>query len=512
MVPLKFLRTLLGLPSVWIALTLLLLHGVLIFGRKDVEIAYGDSGLMYLQARQLVDAGYATFAFDYPGVDLDPGYEFVPYRKPFLAPVEDKYFIDFPPYFPFLAAPLLASFGYPGLYLPGFVALGLTFGLLIACARLVGLGRIGRSTVLLAYGLFSTVPLYNYIFHEYPLALALWAGALYCLLHVEKRGFSPVPAILFGLCSGLAVVFRMELVLVAAAGGLAYLLVIRDRWLAFGLYAALGALLPLGFLFVANEVIHGHPLGLRYTMTISENANPDSRWTIIYGLLFSEVRGMLWQSPFFLLILLFPFAKLERPGRLLLTLVGSAFVAILVTSPNHGDHIAARYLFGIFAPGCILCALVIRDFRFQTYRRALAIFAMILFVVSFRAHYKAYLFIQGSDRVARTVLERLDQIEARHVVFGDYGPPLNLQNRFDAKTFLVAETPAKKVELSKRLHAAGVPRWAVAGNVTFPGETPDPQAFYRQLINEGWPLDEWRPDRILLEPPLFVVEVTAPGR
>ena len=180
------LRKLFALPSFWAALALLLLHGLLIFARKDSQIVYGDSGLMYLQTRQLLESDYATFAFDYPGASIDPEREFLPYRKPFLAKVDAKYYIDFPPYFPLLAAPFYGFLGHPGLYLPGFLSLAGTLFLLIGCAGLAGLGRAGRTSVLLLYGLASTVTMYNYIFHEYPLALFFWTAAFFFVLKIER--------------------------------------------------------------------------------------------------------------------------------------------------------------------------------------------------------------------------------------------------------------------------------------------------------------------------------------
>ncbi len=499
-------RTLLGLPPVWIALAVLLGHGLLLFGRKDLEIVYGDSGLMYLQTRQLLAARFTNFAFDYPGRDLDPQNEFIPYRKPFLVNVGGEAYIDFPPYFPLLAAPFLAAFGYAGLYLPGFFGLAATLLLLLACARFAGLGRAGQSMVLLLYGLAGTAPLYNYIFHEYPVALACWTGALFFLLRLEHQQFRAPAAFAFGALGGLAVVFRMELAVPVAAAGMAYLLIVRERPVAFAVWSLGGFLLPVSALLIGNQEIHGHPLGLRYAMTIAENTNPDSRWQIVYGLLFSDVRGLFFQSPFFSTLCLAPFARVQRAGRLLLVLTGVAFLTVLASAPNHGDHIAPRYLFGLFAPGCILTVLIVRDWKWTRLRRALSLFVLILAILSFRSHYKSYTWIRNSDTAARAVLEKIRMVEARHIVFEEYGSPLNLQNLFQEKVFLVAEDAAKKNELARRLREAGAGRWAMVGAIQ--GPAPDPQAFYENLKTRGWPLADLRPERIFLEPPLFVVEVS----
>jgi hypothetical protein len=75
---------------------------------------------------------------------------------------------------------------------------------------------------------------------------------------------------------------------------------------------------------------------------------------ILYGLLFSETRGLFLQTPY----MLFPFFAIGyfwKKDQFLLEKKISfsiliSFFLVCATAPNHGDHFAPRYFFGLFIP------------------------------------------------------------------------------------------------------------------------------------------------------------------
>lgn len=497
-------RKLLQLRPIWTAIAIVLIHGALFIANKDSEIVYGDSGLMYVQTRQLIDNGYTSFAFEYPGKNIDPEYQFLPYTKPFLAKVGENYYIDFPPYFPLISAPFVQMFGYTGMYLPGMIGLVVTLLCMIYCTRFAGLGRTGANAVLILYGLGSSITIYNYVFHEYPLAIALWTCALLLPLKIQYDGFSILKAIGFGFFSALAIFFRMELILPVVAAGIAYVIIIRKKWLYFGCYSLAGFIVPVLVLLLTNLHIHGHALGLRYALTMTNNETI-SRWQIIYGLLFSDVRGMFRLSPFFLLFFLFPFAKLNKPGKFLLAMILLATPFILLTSPNDGDHIAPRYLFGIFAPATILILLILRSIRYEKWINLVWVLAVFLGALSIRYNYNNYKWIMSSDRVVRSFIDQIRKSKSRIVVSDGYGPALNMQNVFFEKKILVINSKKEKNNFEKKLIANNVTRFAIVGPLNAKIHS-SPESLYKDLLLNDWKIINWQIDQVILKPPTYIVE------
>ncbi|MCE9501855.1 MAG: hypothetical protein K8R21_15345, partial [Leptospira sp.] len=364
---------------------ILVFYGILIFKIKNVGPVYGDSGLMYLQVKQIVDSHYSTFAFDYKGKTLDDQYRYAPYKKPFLAGVGEKHYIDFPPYYPLFGAPFYQLFGMRGLYVPGFLAIAGLLFLLIRFGKLFSFSHFQINSVLFLYSFASTPNLYSLVFHEYPVALLAITCALFYLSKYVFSEEKKIYLILFGLFSGISLFFRLELIFVIIPAGISTLIILRKNFVLIPALSLAGFLVPFIALLVLNQHIHGHPLGLRYYLTLTDNVSPDlkERMGIIYRMLFSETRGLFRQNPYYLFSFAFlPWLFKSRDNRikfLYLILLFSS-ILILVTSPNDGDHIAPRYLFGILTVGTILFILVIASFPEKTAIRRILYFLVIVTV------------------------------------------------------------------------------------------------------------------------------------
>lgn len=392
---------------------------------------YGDSGLMLIQARQLARAGFATFSFDYRGESLDPDRNFLPFHKPFLGIVEREPYIDFPPYFPTIVAPFTLLPWSKSIFLPATIALACTFFLWL---RLGDLLEIKPAWLpLLLYGSGSGILIYNHVLHETPLALLLLTISLYYLIKLFSTD-TFVSALGFGFAAGLALFFRLEAGLFALAGGLA-LLALRPRLaLRRGPVAALFFSVPVLILLYLNQEIHGHPLGLRYLLT----TYVADRWQIIHGLLFSDTRGLYYQAPLFLLCWLGPIFLKDPVSRLLWLFHTILLLLTIALMPNHGDHIAPRYLYPPLLPAILLLCRLAGVFLERVRDRSLpgkfflglwvllAFFSFMGFVGNLR-----WLFAAGEQvaSLCRAVKEAPDKI----LIFDDYGWALNLQCRYEDK-------------------------------------------------------------------------------
>lgn len=401
---------------------------------------YGDSGLMAMQARQLARSHFATFTFDYRGESLDPERHFLPFQKPFLGIVEGEPYIDFPPYFPTIVAPFTLLPWAKSIFLPATLALAFTFFFWL---RLGDLLETKPSWLpLLLYSSCSGILIYNHVLHETPFALLLLTISLYYLIKLFNTD-TFASALGFGFAAGLALFFRLEAGLFALAGGLA-LLALRPRLaLRRGPVAALFFSAPVLILLYLNQEIHGHPLGLRYLLT----TYVADRWQIIHGLLFSSIRGLYYQAPLFLLCWLGPIFLKDPLSRLLWLFHTILLLLTIALMPNHGDHIAPRYLYPALLPAILLLCRLAGVFLERVRAKSLpgkfflglwvllAFFSFMGFVANLR-----WLFAAGEQVAAtcRSIQNEGDTI----LVMDDYGWALNLQCRYEDRIQFVIPTDA----------------------------------------------------------------------
>lgn len=433
-------------------LTILLLSVVLfivIFLNPLKESTFGDFGLMEIQVFDIIKTNFSTFAYQYPGESIDPDYQFVSFTKPFLGKVNGKYYIDFPPYFPLLNAPFVKLFGVSGFFILNYLSLIGTFILLNKIAIYFNLSSPYRNLSLFLFGFGTNIFLYNIVFHEYPTAVFLIVLSIYFLLKYLKseRKFH---AALFGFFGGLSLVFRLEMIFLLIAGGIGALSYDRKRFLPFTIYSLAGFILPFAGLLYFNYTIHGHILGLRYLLTLTDNPSPDflQRISIIREMLFSKTRGLLYQSPFVLFSILFLFIKNQIKETLFLKVfLAVSIILILLTSPNHGDHISPRYLFGTYPFLAIAGVLMFQRLTETKFQKTAIAAITITILYSFYSSYKSYKWYKDSAVNVSVINSFVQKTGAKNIILADYGYALNLQNSHYQKTFFVAQTPADQDRL-----------------------------------------------------------------
>ncbi|MCB1317552.1 MAG: hypothetical protein KDK27_16425, partial [Leptospiraceae bacterium] len=175
----QYFRRIAHLPPALLIVLIGLLYAFLIFGRSEKPF-YSDPGLMYLQTVDVLQRG--DFVFDYQGRDIDPEYRLLPFRRPFLEKVNNEYYIDFPPYWPLINAPLLWLMDTAGLFIWNLTAFVLTLIVIAGITRIFLNTNAAMNLAILLYSFGCAAPLYTLYFHEYTVALLPATLSFYLIL------------------------------------------------------------------------------------------------------------------------------------------------------------------------------------------------------------------------------------------------------------------------------------------------------------------------------------------
>jgi hypothetical protein len=158
-----------------------------------------------------------------PGNDFLPGFDVFP--EPKIAQGRLYLGFDNPVLFPLLTAPFFAAFGPVGLYIIPLVC-GWAVALLSGALASLFVPRLAPATVLLV-GLGTPVWFYSVLFWEHTLATLFALLAVYLLVRFPHRLESVVAAVPPML---LASMLRAEMPALGAGLGLAWVVVIANRW------------------------------------------------------------------------------------------------------------------------------------------------------------------------------------------------------------------------------------------------------------------------------------------
>ncbi|HNC57460.1 MAG TPA: hypothetical protein PLP33_18605 [Leptospiraceae bacterium] len=466
----------------------------LIFFSSSKGVQYGDFGLMYIQVKDIVESGYSTFAVRYKGEKADPDHKYFPYTKPFIGKVGQKYYIDFPPYFPLLNTPFYQYFGMNGIYILSYLALLGTLYLIYKIGVLYELSfeMIHLSIFLYSFGMTATM--YNLVFHEYPIAIFLITSSFYfgALYYTRKNNYSLV---WFGLLGGLSLFFRLEMIFVILSIGISLVLTNPKDFFKIGFLSFLGFIFPFIALLSLNQYIHGHPLGLRYILTLTEDSSISllGRIDIIRDMLFSSTRGFFFQSSF---VIILPFILFLRKlilfqERFLFLLLFFGFGFILLTAPNHGDHRAPRYLFGLYP---ILVLLVVISFSSyikatsfegkSVFQKPIQILFSILVLISFLATIQNYRWMQKATVNVISLNETISNLADSEtaIIFRDYAQPLNTQKIYLERTVFVSEKLENLSELIHKIRESGFKKILVSQVYSAPLNEEAKEKIFRDYI------------------------------
>jgi 4-amino-4-deoxy-L-arabinose transferase-like glycosyltransferase len=221
-------------------------------------IPYGsDTGLRFIQIRELIANGWQTLAVGYPGRLFDPELNHVPYYFAYSL-VGDEIFLEITPFMPWLA-----SWGYATLGVAGMMLVPALGGVLTAVAiyRLAQLSELPHPHLILWLTVFGT-PLFFYSIElwDHTLAAAAAAWALYWLVkgvyQAQKRWL-----LLAGMALGLGLGQRPQMYMFALCLGGGFLLVNGRQWRLL-LVVVGGGLVTAVPIWVWQYHMVGHPLGM----------------------------------------------------------------------------------------------------------------------------------------------------------------------------------------------------------------------------------------------------------
>jgi len=327
----------------------------------------GDNAYKIQQIKDLRETG--STAVHYALREIDPEHQFYPAIYPFLISSDSSYHLPFPFQLIHLYRPFFAAGG-----LPGIVALVLAAGLGILFLGYLILARLDQPSrgapLLLVLALGSALVPYAFSAYEHVITALALTGAAYFYLfsQVARR------ELWAGLCLGLGVLIRAELILMAP-------LLVGSRFLASGgkvrlksdfLFALSTTILFL-FFVGSNLFLTGHPFGFRGKAGFGWPVVPDALHRVLeYLFLRDEPYTTLVKATpavAFSLLLLLRWRQAGEEFRTLF-LSGWAYalaIPFLISVPPAAQF-GERYIMAAY-PLLILCLcpLTQSDVRWQRY-------------------------------------------------------------------------------------------------------------------------------------------------
>ncbi len=258
-----------------LSLALVLLAWVSI---SSLTFLSSDTGVRFLQIRELATHQWQTFAIDYPAQLLDPDWQFTPYYHSY-ALLDNQLYFKISHIFPLFASVLYACLGTAGLVV--LPALG---GVITA----VAIYRLGiLSKVKYPYWLFwATVfgtPLLIYTLelwdHSLAAACAAWGvyGAAVGVMHKRWQ-----PMAWGGAAISVGLGQRPEMYPFALALGAALLISTWPHWRRWSAFVAGGTAATLPIWFWQYRWV-GHPLGLAFAPNFFGYGLPNSYPVTVYN-------------------------------------------------------------------------------------------------------------------------------------------------------------------------------------------------------------------------------------
>lgn len=218
-----------------------------------------DTGLRFLQIKELISNRWQTFAVTYPARFLDPDLAHPPYYYAYSL-VNGEFYLQIPPFLP-----LLTSFFYTTMgqwALPLFPVLG---GLLTAVAtyKLGILVQVKYSRLLLWATVFATpILFYSLELWDHTLAAACAVWAVYGTARgILSERWQPV--VWGGVAGGLGLGQRPEMYVFAFALAVGLFLVTWRRWDMWAAYVIGGVFATLPVWLLQYRWV-GHPLGMAF--------------------------------------------------------------------------------------------------------------------------------------------------------------------------------------------------------------------------------------------------------
>lgn len=490
-----------GTAQVLILLTFLFYFAILLFGIKDPMVLFNDSGFNYFQLIQFVDSGFSDFRFHYLAKEFDPTGVLLPYTLPWVSMARGETFMQYPPWFFLTELPFYLLLQERGFFLFNFIWLSGIFILFYKLTRKDShpVGMLFWSLAFYVFG--TTLTFYSLHFHEYILTWFLSGMAYFFALRAVTREFNKINVFLYGLFSGLATAYRLEIMIALFPIGV-HLVFYNKRinWKE-AFVALLGFALPLSVIFTGNQILHGHPLSLRYVVNVTQDGAKTiaDRITVIREILFDKDMGLLVQSPWVLLVPVIGYLyRKEKMIRISAIWFSVSTLLVLLSLPNSGSHFAPRYLYGTMMAAALVIARPLSGIGFSlsawkeswSSRKSgvlLASVLLILFVYStgrYKKEMKSHLSFETTIRNINAGIHSIPPSDL--IVFREFASAKNAQVSIVRRPMVVVEDESEAEVFGNawKNRKGGPGHFTIAFPIFEPAEKVEP--ILQSDKREGW--------------------------
>ena len=244
-------------------IALFIIAAVLFITLPPLGLSTNDEGIKYLQMKSLYLNKWGSLGIDYPGLKIDPKFEFLG-RQTFLFVKSDKLYCTYSPVFTFISSLFYPVFKDRAIHLLGLISLLLSALILRGCLRAIRINESFLVFILFTFVFASPVFQYSLIFLEHIPSLVFVTASLYFIVIFFKKDMPWQAAFAGCFFMGLGIFFRPEIVvflmgisLTLAAAGLV------NKKISVVTAVLTGSALPLVLYGCMNYFIfHNHPLGL----------------------------------------------------------------------------------------------------------------------------------------------------------------------------------------------------------------------------------------------------------
>ncbi|MFE1743647.1 LA_3751/LA_3752 family putative glycosyltransferase [Coleofasciculus sp. H7-2] len=337
----------------------------------------GDAGLKALLAKQF-SSGQFRFDLNLPVEQWVRNLwqnGLYPFQEPFVYNRFGQYYITFPFTFPLVTAPFQALFGYRGLYVVPLIATWAVWvSFYFACRRL----RLKAFSTAIALAILifaSPLSIYSAMYWEHTLAVALCFQGMATLLIPGTEGLSKKDAVLSGICIGLSVWFREEILgIVALLSVLVYaasfLKLKKIQFLAKRKELfVVSTFFTIAIFFVLNTLIYKHPLGMHSVQIVEKFSLVDRLLVAVKN--FEQMSSdLFYYFPITLFAALYLGISLFKGQKLKLSLgmtviyaicfLFTVAVAVMVPAGAGGKQWGSRFLL-VLVP--LICLIAIKEFE-----------------------------------------------------------------------------------------------------------------------------------------------------
>lgn len=359
-------RILKQLPK-FIFLSGLVFLAIFLVNVNDGVFFSGDGGVKYLMTKQMADGNFISYLqLEAPNWVKDLWASgFFPIEPPFIYNISDKYYIQYPLYFPFISSLWLFLFGFKGLYvLPAIGLILIWLGYILIC-RKYKIDDLSCAISLFALIFCSPLTLYGAMFWEHTLGVALLFLGILTLLSSKSN---TIISCIAGLLVGSSIYLRPELIVLSGLfliavvfKGHSFELKINNR-----LSFTVGFLIALSGLFIGNYIFYGNINGLQADSVLEPFSLKERLNDFIK--IFKQLSLMLVQHfPLIIPIILVAIIQIKQDQKIsllarLLLIISTLFIVLvpLLWPSDGGKQWGPRYLLGVLPIMTVSCGFECR--------------------------------------------------------------------------------------------------------------------------------------------------------